>query len=95
MPSIRGGQKQAVYCNTCFCEGPTAETETGAVEARNRRIASVPAESYVHEKAVLVAATQIRRLASAASPVARYAYIKAAEAVEMAVSAARPAVSGG
>jgi len=47
VPSIRGGQKQAVYCNTCFCEGPTAETETGAVEAWNRRVAPVPAEGYV------------------------------------------------
>lgn len=47
VPSIRGGQKQAVYCNTCFCEGPTAETETGAVEAWNRRAAPSLPEGYV------------------------------------------------
>ncbi len=37
VPSIHGGQKKAVYCNTCFCEGPTSETEAGAIEAWNRR----------------------------------------------------------
>lgn len=37
VPSINGGQKKAVYCNTCFCEGPTSETEAGAIEAWNRR----------------------------------------------------------
>lgn len=52
-----------------------------------------PPEGYVPEKPVLAAATQLRRLASAASPLARKAYIKAAETVEMAVSAARPEVS--
>lgn len=44
VPSIHGGQKQAVYCNTCFCEGPTSETEKGAVEAWNRRAALMPPE---------------------------------------------------
>lgn len=47
VPSIHGGQKQAVYCNTCFCEGPTSETEKGAVEAWNRRAALTPPEGYV------------------------------------------------
>lgn len=47
VPSIQGGQKQAVYCNTCFCEGPTSETEKGAVEAWNRRAALTLPEGYV------------------------------------------------
>ncbi len=51
-----------------------------------------PPKGYVPEKPVLAAATQLRRLASAAHPLARKAYIKAAETVEMAVSAARPEV---
>lgn len=37
VPSIHGGNKRAVYCNTCFCEGPTSETEDGAVERWNSR----------------------------------------------------------
>lgn len=52
-----------------------------------------PPKGYVPEKPVLAAATQLRRLASAATPLARKAYIKAAETVEMAVSAARQEVS--
>jgi hypothetical protein len=47
VPSIHGGQKQAVYCNTCFCAGPTSETEKGAVEAWNRRVALTPPEGFV------------------------------------------------
>ncbi|WP_428992977.1 Lar family restriction alleviation protein [Stenotrophomonas maltophilia] len=37
VPSIHGGQKRAVYCNSCFCEGPTSETDQGACEAWNNR----------------------------------------------------------
>ncbi len=44
VPSIHGGQKKAVYCNSCFCEGPTSETEAGAIEAWNRRAALTPPE---------------------------------------------------
>lgn len=51
-----------------------------------------PPEGYVPERSVLVAATRLRKLASAATPMARSAYIKAAEMVEMAVIAARPEV---
>ncbi|GEM_PF-2263608 len=47
VPSIHGGQKQAVYCNTCFCEGPTSETEKGAVEAWNRRAALISPEGFM------------------------------------------------
>jgi len=43
----------------------------------------------IPERPVVVAATRIRRLASAAAPMARTAYIKAAEMVEMAVIAGR------
>ncbi|QGM07093.1 hypothetical protein [Stenotrophomonas maltophilia] len=52
--------------------------------------ALTPPEGYVTERSVLVAATRIRKLASAATPMARTAYIKAAEMVEMAVIASRP-----
>ncbi|HDX0898508.1 TPA: hypothetical protein RNS99_000694 [Stenotrophomonas maltophilia] len=54
--------------------------------------ALTPPEGYVPERSVLVAATRLRKLASAATPMARSAYIKAAEMVEMAVIAARPEV---
>ncbi len=54
--------------------------------------ALTPPEGCVPERSVLVAATHLRRLASAATPMARSAYIKAAEMVEMAVIAARPEV---
>lgn len=47
VPSIHGGQKQGVYCNTCFCEGPTSETEKGAIEAWNRRAALTPPKGCV------------------------------------------------
>lgn len=52
--------------------------------------ALTPPDGYVPECSVLVAATRIRKLASAATPIARSAYIKAAELIEMAVVAARP-----
>jgi Lar family restriction alleviation protein len=55
VPSIQGGQKQAVYCNTCFCEGPTSETEKGAVEAWNRRAALTLPEGYVLINSVTLA----------------------------------------
>ncbi|WP_285311208.1 hypothetical protein [Stenotrophomonas maltophilia] len=54
--------------------------------------ALTPPEGYVPERSILVAATHLRKLASAATPMARSAYIKAAEMVEMAVIAARPEV---
>lgn len=52
--------------------------------------ALTPPEGHVPERSVLVAATRLRKLASAATPMARSAYIKAAELIEMAVVAARP-----
>ncbi|MEL3955430.1 hypothetical protein [Stenotrophomonas bentonitica] len=52
--------------------------------------ALMPPVGYTPERSVLVAATRIRKLASAATPMARSAYIRAAEIVEMAVIAARP-----
>ncbi len=54
--------------------------------------ALTPPEGYVPERSVLVAATRLRKLASAATPMARPAYIKAAELIELAVIAARPEV---
>ncbi|WP_312707260.1 hypothetical protein [Stenotrophomonas sp.] len=54
--------------------------------------ALTPPEGYVPATAVLATATRLRRLASAASPLGRKAYIKAAEDIEMTVSAARPEV---
>lgn len=61
--------------------------------ALNAIIAALtPPEGYIAERGVLVAATRLRKLASAAAPMARSAYIKAAEIVEMAVIAARPEV---
>ncbi|HEL3014822.1 TPA: hypothetical protein UN285_000611 [Stenotrophomonas maltophilia] len=52
--------------------------------------ALTPPDGYVPERSVLVAATRLRKLASAATPMAHSAYIKAAELIEMAVVAARP-----
>lgn len=60
--------------------------------ARAAIAALTPPEGFVPERGVLVAATRLRKLASAATPMARSAYIKAAEMVEMAVIAARPEV---
>lgn len=54
--------------------------------------ALTPPEGCVPERSVLVAATRLRKLASAATPMARSAYVKAAELIELAVSAARPEV---
>lgn len=54
--------------------------------------ALVPPDGHVPAAAVLAAATRLRRLASAASPLGRKAYIKAAEDIELTVSAARPEV---
>lgn len=56
--------------------------------------ALTPPEGFVPERPVLVAATRIRKLASAATPMARAAYIKSAEMVEMAVIAARAEAPG-
>lgn len=52
--------------------------------------ALTPPEGYVPATAILATATRLRRLASAASPLGRKAYIKAAEDIEMTVSATRP-----
>ncbi|MCF3482622.1 hypothetical protein GUL16_02745 [Stenotrophomonas maltophilia] len=61
--------------------------------ALNAIIAALtPPEGFVPERSVLVAATRLRKLASAATPMGRAAYIKAAEMVEMAVAAARAEV---
>ncbi len=57
------------------------------------RAALTQTEDSVPVSAVLATATRLRRLASAASPLGRKAYIKAAEGIEMTVSAARPEVS--
>lgn len=35
--ALTGMQKRAVYCNDCFCEGPTADTDADAIAAWNRR----------------------------------------------------------
>jgi Lar family restriction alleviation protein len=34
---ITGRPKMGVFCNDCFCEGPTADSEEEAIEAWNRR----------------------------------------------------------
>lgn len=99
--SIHGGQKQAVYCNTCFCEGPTAERETGAVEAWNRRAATSLPEGYV-----LVPVDLLRVVAGCAYPVLTdldprgYAWSEAyldqaLPIIKVAMAAARPEMSGG
>ncbi len=56
--------------------------------------ALTPPEGFVPERPVLVAATRIRKMASAATPMARAAYIKSAEMVEMALIAARAEAPG-
>lgn len=44
VPSIHhDGKKVAVFCNACFCEGPTCEWGKDAIEAWNTR--TVPAIS--------------------------------------------------
>lgn len=35
--AITGHQKMAVFCNDCFCEGPTADSEEDAIDKWNRR----------------------------------------------------------
>lgn len=35
--ALSGGNKQAVFCNMCFAEGPTCEKEDDAIEAWNHR----------------------------------------------------------
>ncbi|WP_141057471.1 Lar family restriction alleviation protein [Stenotrophomonas rhizophila] len=89
VPSIHGGQKQAVYCNTCFCEGPTSETEKGAVEAWNRRAALTPPEGYV-----LVPVEPTEKMAAVAQQFV-YSGFDWPKAVYRAMVAARPEVSGG
>jgi len=42
--AITGKNKLAVYCNTCFCEGPTHDTEDGAIAAWNRRALAAPSQ---------------------------------------------------
>ncbi|HEL5400092.1 TPA: hypothetical protein ACOEQZ_001254 [Stenotrophomonas maltophilia] len=58
--------------------------------ARAAIAALTPPKGYVPGRSVLVAATRLRKLASAATPIARSAYIKAAELVEMVAIASRP-----
>ena len=36
-PNMRGGFKRSVYCNTCFAEGPPADTSEEAIEHWNTR----------------------------------------------------------
>lgn len=64
----------------------------GAADMRAVIAALAPPEGYVPATAILATATRLRRLASAASPLGRKAYIKAAEDIEMTVRAARPEV---
>ena len=37
VPSFHGGFKRSVYCNTCFAEGPPADTSEEAIERWNDR----------------------------------------------------------
>lgn len=81
----------------CSMRVPAEETDPDLVladcltEIRRLRFAIVPHEGYVNASAVLCAATRLRSLA-ASYPMARTGYIKAAEEIEMTVSAARPEV---
>lgn len=74
---------------------PVAASDANAVAIKAIAAALTPPEGYVPATAVLGTATRLRRLASAASPLGQKAYIKAAEEIEMTVSAARPEVTGG
>lgn len=68
-----------------------ADVRISGADAIEALVAALtPPDGYVLERSVLVAATRLRKLASAATPMARSAYIKAAELIEMAVVAARP-----
>lgn len=94
VPSIHGGQKQAVYCNTCFCEGPTSETENGAVEAWNRRAALTPPAGYV------LVPVELTHEMYCAFVEQWFTKVRAIDDTEMedcyaALLAARPEVSGG
>ncbi|GEM_PF-2074086 len=92
-----------VACLPCGARGQSAYGDTSkggyadntGVELRaaagwNTRAALTPPDGYVPERDMLYVATLLRRRAAAASPMARNAYIKSAEEVEMAVIAARP-----
>ncbi|MDN7495039.1 Lar family restriction alleviation protein [Burkholderia gladioli] len=62
--ALTGRQKLAVYCNACFCEGPTAESEADAIAAWNRRASPAPAIPAVdpvaiHDAALEAAATAV------------------------------------
>lgn len=81
----RARELLAALCNLPLQAGE--EAEVALIIA-----AFTPPEGYVPESAVLAVATRLRRLASAASPLGRKAYIKAAEDIELTVSAARPEV---
>jgi len=73
--------------------GCGADVDRNDQAAINAIIAALtPPTGCIPERPVLVAATRIRRLASAAAPMARTACIRAAEIVEMAVIAGRPEV---
>lgn len=37
VPKVGGGQKVAVYCNNCFCEGPPAADPNVAIAKWNMR----------------------------------------------------------
>ncbi|MDX5515850.1 Lar family restriction alleviation protein [Stenotrophomonas sp. RG-453] len=86
---------QKVHCTECECEGisscPGYEPDT--VQAWNTRAALTPPEGYVPERAMLRVATGLREKASrSARPLERKTLIASAEALEKAVSAARPEV---
>jgi len=87
-----------VHCSCCFAvirRTHARDADTGipaSAAAWDTRAALTPPEGYVPATAILATATRLRRLASAASPLGRKAYIKAAEDIEMTVSAARPEV---
>lgn len=50
VPTINGNQKVAVFCNTCFCEGPTANCESDAIELWNARASNDQVEAQSPEK---------------------------------------------
>lgn len=93
--STTAGKALAQFAELLKVGGCEGELRIGRAfgEALVAEIAALtPPEGYVPERSVLVAATRLRKLASAATPMARSAYVKAAELIELAVSAARPEV---
>lgn len=54
VPKINGrGFKQAVYCNDCFCEWPTADHESDAMEAWNNQALTAERDRLHEEVAKL------------------------------------------